>query len=91
MRYYSGKEVLVGDRVRLWKGKLGYVVCDLDRREFSDAYTENDWGNLKWGILIAADSGDVFHNEEFDEDLELVRRAKNKQQHHGGGAAAVAP
>jgi hypothetical protein len=86
MKYYSGKEVLVGDRVRLWKGNLGYIVCDLDKREFSDGYAEEGWGHLKSGILIAADSGDVFHNEEFDEDLELVRRGKRSD-----GASPAAP
>jgi hypothetical protein len=74
MKYYSGKEILVGDRVRLWKGKLGRVVCDMDKREFSAEFSEKDWGNLKSGILIVSDSGDVFHSEEFDEDLELIRR-----------------
>jgi hypothetical protein len=74
--YYGGAKVMVGDRVRLWKGELGRVVCSLDQREFSDEYPEKDWGNLRSGVLIAADSGDVFHYEEADEDFELIRRQK---------------
>ena len=46
MKYHSGKEVMIGDHVRLWKGKLGRIVSSLDTREFSDDYPEKDWGNL---------------------------------------------
>ena len=47
MKYSTGEEVRLGDKVKLWAGAEGIVVCSLDSKEFSDAYSEADWGYLK--------------------------------------------
>jgi len=62
----------IGDRVELWKGKHGTVVCSIDAGEFTAEYLETDWAYLKAGVLIRTDAGDLFHYTEPDEDFELI-------------------
>jgi hypothetical protein len=73
MRYADGRTVAVGDRVKLWDGQYGTVVCSIDTREFSSEYPKVNWGYLKSGIIVKADDGEVFHYVEPDEDFELVK------------------
>jgi hypothetical protein len=73
MKYDSGREVSLGDRVKLGNGERGTVVCLLGSREFSKDYPKTEWGYLKSGILIKTDSGEVFHYPELDEDVEFLK------------------
>ena len=68
---------MIGDRVLLWESKYGRVVCLFDEHIFSIGYEEKDWAHLKLGMLIESDSGDAFHYETPDEDLELISRCEN--------------
>ena len=72
MQYADGRHVAVGDRVRLWDGEYGLVVCSIDTGEFSGDYPKSAWAYLNSGILIRADDGTLFHYDEPDEDFELV-------------------
>jgi hypothetical protein len=40
MNYNSGRRVALGDRVKLWKGQHGTVVCSIDTKEFTPEYPE---------------------------------------------------
>ena len=75
MNYGDGRPVAVGDRVRLWEGQFGVVVCSIDAGEYTADYPEGNWAYLKSGVLIRTDKGSLFHYTEPDEDLELVNRA----------------
>ncbi len=72
MKDAHGNVVQLGDRVRLWADRLGYVVCSFDDGRFGNGYPASEWGSLKGGILVELDSGDVFHYAESDEDLEVI-------------------
>jgi hypothetical protein len=74
MKDCNGQEVRIGDRVELWKGNHGTVVCSIDTGEYTADYPESAWGYLKAGIVMRTDSGDLFHYTEPDEDFELIAR-----------------
>ncbi|MDD5034478.1 MAG: hypothetical protein PHE55_06935 [Methylococcaceae bacterium] len=75
MMYANGNNAKLGDKVRLWNGRLGIVVCSMDTNEYTPAYPKAEWEYLKQGLLIKADNGEVFHYVEADEDIEIVERA----------------
>ncbi len=38
MKYPDGSKVMVGDKVKLWQGCVGTVVCSMDDNEYSPKY-----------------------------------------------------
>ena len=38
-----GREISIGDRVRLWDGTYGEVVCSFEDRQFMQAYPAAVW------------------------------------------------
>jgi hypothetical protein len=47
MKYPDGQDVRLGDKVSLWAGARGVVVCSLDTQEYSAAYPAAEWSYLK--------------------------------------------
>ena len=72
MKYANGRSVALGDRVRLWEGQYGTVVCSIDTAEYTTKYPKKEWAYLTSGILIETTTGELFHYAEPDEDFELV-------------------
>jgi hypothetical protein len=72
MKYLDGQEVNVGDNVQLWSGCHGVVVCSMDSGGYTAAYTKEEWGYLKSGVLIKTDKAGLIHYIEADEDLQPV-------------------
>jgi hypothetical protein len=85
MKYPNGRHVAVGDRVELWRGRQGTVVCSIDTGEFSDKYPKSEWDYLGSGVVIKTDSGDVFHYAESDEDFKLIRSSAAPNAHLKAG------
>lgn len=75
MKYSDGNEAKLGDRVKLWDGCHGVVVCSFDTNEYSTDYPGSEWGYLKSGVMIKTDKAGLIHYIEADEDLELIKRA----------------
>lgn len=75
MKYPDGKEVKLGDKVRLGEDDGGVVVCSIDRDEYSAKNTKAVWGYLKKGVIIEFPSYGIIHFVEPDEDLQLIARA----------------
>ena len=75
MKYIDGSEVMPGDKVKLWGGCYGVVVCSLDTNEYSVDYPESQWSYLKSGVMIKTDKAGLIHYVEADEDLELISRS----------------
>ena len=73
MKYSDGSKIKIGDRVKLWDGRYGTVVCSIDTNEFTSDFPKENWDYLKSGILIEMDRGELFHYPELDEDFEPVR------------------
>jgi hypothetical protein len=76
MKYPNGKEVKIGDKVKLWEGCHGIVVASLDTGEYSTSYPEKDWEYLKAGVLIDSNKAGLIHYLEPEKSLELIERAQ---------------
>lgn len=74
MNYADGQQIRLNDRVELWEGNQGTVVCSLDTWEFSEAYPEAEWVYLNVGILIASEQAGLLHFTEPENSLRLVSR-----------------
>jgi hypothetical protein len=61
MHYMDGQLIRRGDRVRLWAGAEGVVVCSLDTGEYSDGYPASEWCYLKSGILVLSPQIGLIH------------------------------
>jgi hypothetical protein len=72
MKDFNGREVRLGDRVKLWKDHYGRVVCAFDAEKFGHGYSKSHWGHLKTGVLVKMESGDLYYYNESDEDFEVV-------------------
>jgi hypothetical protein len=72
MLYPGGVCVNLGDKVKLWNGYQGTVVCSIDTNEYTPSFTKAEWGYLETGIVIEADNGGLFHYAQADEDFEKI-------------------
>lgn len=68
----NGREVRLGDRVKLWDGEHGTVVCSIDAGEYSADYPEAEWSYLQSGVLIKSGMHGLFHYTEPDQDFEVI-------------------
>ncbi|MFD1797649.1 hypothetical protein FQV27_11180 [Paracoccus aurantiacus] len=76
MRYHSGHDIRMGDRVSM-SGRPGVVVFSIDHDEFSPGYSREDWASLASGVMLdVAGWGLVHMHGPPDLDLELISRAK---------------
>ena len=73
MKYPSGEDVRLGDRVRIgdW---LGVVVCSIDGDEYSPEYPRDQWAYLGSGVMVLTEAAGLVHYPEPDPELELVSR-----------------
>ncbi len=78
MKYPDGNEVRLGDRVRLWDGNCGIVVCSIDAGEFTDEYPKDDWAYLGSGVLILSEMAGLIHYKDPEPELDLLRPGKGK-------------
>lgn len=58
MKYLSGEEVLLGDKVLADESK-GVVVCVIDTKQFTDEYPEG-WNYFEKGVSVEAKALDWF-------------------------------
>jgi hypothetical protein len=71
VHYLDGREVRLGDRIRL-SGALGKVVCCIDSDEYSPAYPREHWDYLTSGVLIEVAGAGLIHCTGTDQELEFV-------------------
>jgi hypothetical protein len=64
MKYIDGKEVLLGDRIQLWDGLAGTVVCLLEERRSIPDFNFAEWAYLAKGIVVETDEAGLVHYEE---------------------------
>lgn len=72
MKYQSGEDAKVGDKVRLSDGVEGVVVCSIDADEYTSDYPKTQWSYLKRGILIDFEKYGLIHYEMPDPEIELI-------------------
>lgn len=76
MRYPSGEDIRIGDRVRL-AGREGVVVFSIDAGEFSGEFPQKDWAYLGAGVMLRIKGIGLVHMEGApDPDLEPIGRAE---------------
>jgi hypothetical protein len=74
MKYADGRDIRLGDRVRLGQDDRGVVVASIDTGEYSSGFPATSWGHLKQGVMINFPMYGLIHYEEAEEDLELIER-----------------
>jgi hypothetical protein len=74
MKYPEGAEVRMGDRVELWDGNAGVVVCSIDSNEYSVSYPQAAWAQLGKGVLILSEKAGLIHYEEPERTMRLLSR-----------------
>ncbi len=72
MHYSNGDKIHVGDKIQLWDGCNGIVVCSIDDDEYSPKYTKVNWSYLNEGVLIKSDSVGLLHYKAESEN-ELIK------------------
>ena len=77
MFYRNGELVQLNDKVKLWPGCIGLVVCSFDTNEYSEQYPKAEWQYLRKGVLIASDCAGLIHYLDSNEDLELIERVSS--------------
>jgi hypothetical protein len=75
MKYQSGQESRLGDRVRVGGDSAGVVVCSIDTDEYTPEFPREQWGYLGTGVMIQFASFGLVHYTEPEEDLEFLGRA----------------
>ena len=79
MRYPSGKQIKVGDRVSVY-GMIGVVVCHFDNREFLEGFSRWDipdiemirGGKLDSGTMVQTEDVGLLHCPHDDQDIVLA-------------------
>jgi hypothetical protein len=62
LKYASGTEINIGDRVRLLSnGDIGKVVASIETEEYTPEFPRKVWEHLEEGILIITDKSAVVH------------------------------
>ena len=74
MKYPEGAEARVGDRVELWDGNVGVVVCSMDTNEYSASYPQDAWEQLGAGVLILSEKAGLIHYKEPERTMRLLSR-----------------
>lgn len=75
MKYSDGREVRVGDKVRLGSHEGGTVVCSIDRNEYVAEHPKEKWSYLGSGVVVEFPKYGVIHYEEPEDDLQLIKRS----------------
>jgi hypothetical protein len=74
MKYSSGQEVRLGDKVKLGDDIDGVVVCSIDTDEYSYEFPRAQWEYLARGVLVKFAKYGVIHYEQAEPELELLAR-----------------
>ncbi len=65
--------MIVGDRLTLWDGCTGTIVCSIDDNAYTPEYPK-EWAYLKSGILIVSDKAGLIHYIRPEQTFDLIER-----------------
>lgn len=75
LRYESGEEVHVGDRVEFC-GCPGTVVFAIEQDEWTPEFPKEQWDYLEHGFMVREDDGTLIHHTDAEGGcITLVSRA----------------
>ncbi|TKB88863.1 MAG: hypothetical protein E8D40_14860 [Nitrospira sp.] len=78
MKYSDGQQMRVGDKVKVWEGCTGVIVCVLDDDQYSGDFPKAEWNYLKTGVLVDTDKAGLIHYPTDDHSLKLLERASHR-------------
>ena len=55
MKYPDGTLARLGDKIIVWEGNEGVVVCSMDTDEYSEEYPKENFGYLERGIMVLSE------------------------------------
>lgn len=74
MKYTTGEEIKLWDRVQMWDGCKAIVVFSNDSKEYSPAFPENEWSYLGSGVMFATDKAGLIFSSEVDPCTTFIGR-----------------
>jgi hypothetical protein len=74
VNYPDGRKMIVGDRLKLWDGCHGTVVCSIEDDEYTSEHSRDQWAYLKTGVLIDSGQAGLIHYVEPEDAFELIER-----------------
>lgn len=75
MKYVDEQDAKLGDKVMLWDGCFGVIVCSIDTCEYTPNFPKDEWAYLSSGVIIKTEKSGLIHYIKADEDLKLVCRS----------------
>ncbi|MEI9406667.1 hypothetical protein [Mesorhizobium argentiipisi] len=76
MKYPDGTQARLGDKILVWEGNEGVVVCSMDTDEYSEEYPREAFGYLERGIMVLSEKAGLIHYVKPEERMRLVERKK---------------
>jgi hypothetical protein len=74
MKYPDGNLSRLGDKIIVWEGNEGIVVCSIDTDEYSDEYPRENFSYLKEGIMVLSEKAGLIHYVRPEADMRLIER-----------------
>ncbi|MEZ2329755.1 hypothetical protein AB6802_08530 [Mesorhizobium sp. RCC_202] len=74
MRYADGTLARLGDKILVWEGNEGVVVCSIDTDEYSEDYPREAFGYLQRGIMVLSEKAGLIHYLQPETDMRLIER-----------------
>jgi len=78
MNYPDGQIVHLGDKVKLWEGCVGVVVCSIDTNEFDEKFPAAEWDYLRAGVLIESSQAGLIHYLQPESTFQLLDRRDSR-------------
>ncbi|MBZ9986614.1 hypothetical protein LB572_05830 [Mesorhizobium sp. BH1-1-5] len=78
MRYADGNIARLGDKILVWEGNEGVVVCSMDTDEYSEDYSRETFGYLKQGIMVLSEKAGLIHYVQPEADMRLLSRRASR-------------
>jgi hypothetical protein len=76
MKYKDGRDVQIGDKVKLGDDPDGTVIVLIAENEYLPPHSAEQWSYLKRGAMFDFPRHGLIHYEDkIEDDVELVRRA----------------
>ncbi|CDX21895.1 conserved hypothetical protein [Mesorhizobium sp. ORS 3324] len=77
MKYPDGTPARLGDKIVVWEGNEGVVVCSMDTDEYSEDYPKEAFGYLKQGIMVLSEKAGLIHYVEPEASMRLLERRRH--------------
>lgn len=74
MKDVAGKEIRLGNHVKIGTADRGVVVFSIDTHEYSSDFQQKDWEYLQKGIMVRTNGDALIHftGDSDSEDLEII-------------------